>query len=133
MNCHYCGGQNTCRDTTTNYLGSTPEQLFRVDNVPVVECIQCGDQAFSTGAMRSLNRIVKGEAKAIGRLVVLEYDFNNLEAEGRPSVSTTVVAGIQTASEPVRVREHPHSLPLSGQRMKGSIRRQEEAGELVAL
>ena len=57
MNCHYCKGIDTYQEIKTQYFSSSTDNSLFVENFPVLECIQCGEQIISDESMNALDLI----------------------------------------------------------------------------
>ena len=101
MNCHYCRGQDTYESTTTRVSCHSVNQPYYVENLPVLECIQCGEQLFSEEVMDVLDKIDNGEARSIRMEPVQVYDFRNLKGVANRLLSESAWLGCQGRSHPV--------------------------------
>jgi YgiT-type zinc finger domain-containing protein len=85
MNCHYCQGIDTYQQVKTRYFSSSHEHALFVDNFPVSECIQCGEQILSSAAMDVLDSIHDGEGNPISFETIPVYDHDDLAGYSRRS------------------------------------------------
>lgn len=70
--CMYCKGGELIESTTThvvNYKGS----LIIVENVPCLECGQCGETYFSDDVAQRLEEIVNSVKKLATKISVIDY------------------------------------------------------------
>lgn len=87
MNCHYCQGVDTYQQVKTRYFSSSRERSLFVENFPVSECVQCGEQILSSEAMDVLDSIHGGEGNPISFEAIPVYDHDNLAGDARRSQS----------------------------------------------
>ena len=88
MNCYYCRGTDTYQEVRTRYFSPSSENPFFVDNFPVSECIQCGEQVLSSDAMDALDSLHHGDCKPVSFTKIPAYDYDNLAgATLRPETS----------------------------------------------
>ena len=88
MNCHYCQGIDTYQQVKTKYFSPSHEQSFFVENFPVSECVQCGEQIISSAAMDVLDSIHNGDGHPISFERIPVYDHDDLAGESRRWQST---------------------------------------------
>ena len=85
MNCHYCQGIDTYQQVKTRYFSSSNERSLFVENFPVSECVQCGEQVLSNAAIDVLDSIHGGEGYPISFETIPVYDHDDLAGDSRRS------------------------------------------------
>ena len=99
MNCHYCGGVDTYQNTVAQHFCPSGDTPFFVDNLPVSDCVLCGDRMLSNSAMDALDSINDKNAIPVRLRAIPVYDFNALEGHpqttmvGSYAVIPTLAAG----------------------------------------
>lgn len=78
MNCHYCQGIDTFHEVKTQYSSISNKQSILIENFPVFECIQCGEQILSNLAMDILDSIYTGKIIPTSFKLIPVYDNDNL-------------------------------------------------------
>ena len=78
MNCHYCHGVDTYQEVKTRYFSPADRRPFFLENLPVSECVQCGEQVLSSDAMDVLDSIHYGEGHPVSFATIPVYDHDNL-------------------------------------------------------
>lgn len=73
--CAICGGELHDALVTTIEDGVIEDEFVVVENVPVQECHECGEQWFDIGTMRKLEAIAKGKTFVVKKIEVPVYDF----------------------------------------------------------
>ncbi len=84
MNCHYCNGVDTVEEETTRFCACDIPQPFVVENVPAFVCYLCGDKSFLGGAIKAMDKIKRGEARANGSRYIRVFDFRQLAEDSEP-------------------------------------------------
>ena len=85
MNCYCCQGIDTFREVKTRYFSSSEEHTLFVDNFPVSECVQCGEQILSSAAMDVLDSIHDGKAHPVSFKTIPVFDHDDLAGDSRRS------------------------------------------------
>ena len=81
MNCHYCNGNDTYKEIQTCYLSSSQDNPIFIENLPVLECIQCGEQIISGKSMNILDNIHNNKPSTNLFKTIPVYDYNNFQQE----------------------------------------------------
>lgn len=78
MKCHYCQGIDTFRKIKTQYFSISNGYPILVENLPVSECIQCGEQILSNSTMDTLDSIHIGNNSPTSFKIIPVYDHDNV-------------------------------------------------------
>ena len=71
--CMYCKGGDFIESTTTHVV-NYKDSLIIVENVPCLECDQCGETYFTDAVARRLEEIVNSVKKLAPKISIIDYN-----------------------------------------------------------
>ena len=71
--CMYCKGGDFIESTTTHVV-NYKDSLIIVENVPCLECDQCGETYFTDDVARRLEEIVNSVKKLAPKISIIDYN-----------------------------------------------------------
>ena len=75
MKCVMCKG--TLEDKTTDYIEKQDNLVVSIENVPCEKCSQCGEEYFSTDAVRKIENILNRIQKISSSLTVTVINYKD--------------------------------------------------------
>ena len=73
--CIFCGGK--LENTVTDYIEKQDNLVVIIENVPCEKCSQCGEEYFSTDAVRKIENILNRIKKISSSLTVTVIDYKD--------------------------------------------------------
>ncbi len=73
--CIFCGGK--LENTVTDYIEKQDNLVVIIENVPCEKCSQCGEEYFSTDAVRKIENILNRIQKISSSLTVTVIDYKD--------------------------------------------------------
>ena len=81
MNCDYCHGIDSMKETLVIICEMDSPGPYFVENVPAKECRLCGDKLYDGDTIKALDMIANGEAAPVRMQSVKVFDFAMLKME----------------------------------------------------
>lgn len=85
MNCYYCKGVDTVEEQVVRLCEGEAPKPYIVENVPTFVCRLCGDKSYSGETLSVLEKVMKGDAVAVGTQVMPVFDFQQLDGDAGQS------------------------------------------------
>ena len=70
--CSYCRGKEL-KESTTTYAAVLGEYTIIIENVPSLECVQCGEKYYTDEVTQNIERTVTKAKELNSELFVAEY------------------------------------------------------------
>ncbi|MCD8132571.1 MAG: type II toxin-antitoxin system MqsA family antitoxin [Clostridiales bacterium] len=72
MKCASCQHGNM-RESTTAYFAQLNNCYVIIENVPCMECEQCGDKYYTASVAQKIDDILDGLEKIAGKIFIMDY------------------------------------------------------------